>query len=278
LALPGLEVFTDYAFMRTALFAGLLVAALCGVLGVFLVLRGQSMIGDGLSHVAFSGVALGLTLGVYPLGMALVFSALGALVIYFMQERGWARSDAAIGIIFTAGLAAGVVIVSLGGGFNVDVTNYLFGTILAVSTTDLYVVAGLVAVLSLLVALFYKEFFYVAFNEEAARVSGVPVRALNVLFTLLTACAIVVAVRVVGILLVSALLVVPASASLRLVRSFGQALLLSALLGALAVVVGLYASFVYDVATGGAIALTSLGLFALSVVLQAVLPVRRRAQ
>lgn len=269
MALPGLELFTDYAFMRRALVAGLLVALLCSVLGVFLVLRGMSMIGDGLAHVAFSGVALGLYLNLYPLGMALLFAALGAIAIHFLQERGWARSDAAIAIIFSGGLALGIVLVSLGRGFG-SVEGYLFGSILAVSPQDLYTVGALVVTLGVLLVLFYKEFFYIAFNEEAARVSGIPVRALNILFTLLTACAVVVAARIVGILLVSALLVIPASASLRLVGSFTQALALSAALACVAVVVGLYVSAVSDVATGGAIALTSIALFALAMMARAV--------
>jgi zinc transport system permease protein len=260
--LPGLEVL-EYGFMQRALLAGVLVAAIAGALGVFLVLRGSAMIGDGLAHVAFSGVAVGLLTGLYPLGLALAFAVAGGVGIQLLRQRGVVLTDTAIAIFFTTGLAFGVLVVSLAGGFSVDLFSYLFGSLALVSGGDVWMVAALGAALLALVALLRKELLYITFSEEAARVSGLPVNALNLAFTVLTALTIVVAARVVGILLVSALLVVPAATSLQLAHSFGRALVLSMALGVAAVLLGLYAAFAAGVAAGGAIALVSvLGFFA----------------
>jgi zinc transport system permease protein len=257
MALPGLAEVFGYDFMVRALVAGLLVAVVAALLGVFNVLRGMALVSDGLAHVSLAGVALGLVLGFYPLWMALGAAVLGGLTIQFLRERQIAKSDTAIGIIFSAGLAIGIALISRGGGVNVNVGNYLFGSILAVTQSDLVTVgvAGAVVLLALLA--FYKEMLYLAFNEQAARVSGLPVGALNAAFTILTATAVVLAARVVGVLLVSALMIVPSAAGLQVARSFRGALLLSVLLGMACVVAGLYASFVIDVASGPAIALAS---------------------
>lgn len=258
--LPGLEAFAP-GFMQRALLAGLLVAGIAATLGVFLVLRGSAMIGDGLAHIAFSGVALGLVANVYPLGLALLAAVLAAVGIHALRSRGVVLTDTAIAIFFTTGLALAVLLVSLGRGFNVDLFSYLFGSILGVSEQDLVLVAGLGAVLVGALALLYKELFHLTFSEESARVAGLPVQGLNLVFAVLTAVTIVVAARVVGVLLVSALLVVPAATGLQVARSFRAALLLSAAVGALAVVAGLWAAYEADLAAGGAIAFASVAAF-----------------
>lgn len=264
MALPGLAEAFGYDFMQRALLAGLLVALLCAMLGVFIVLRGMSLIGDGLGHVSFAGVALGLALNVLPLETALAASIAGAVGIQWLRERGLARSDVAIGLVFSGGLALGVAIVSHGHGLGVNVSSYLFGDILAVTRQDLTLVAALGVLLAGSVLALYKELVYVTFNEEAARVSGLPVGKLNLLFSVLTGAGVVLASRVVGVLLVSALIVVPAAAGLQLARGFRGTLLAATLLALLAVVAGLYASFAFDVAAGAAIALASIALFALA--------------
>ena len=258
--LPGLEMFA-YGFMQRAFLAGLLVGAIAAAIGVFLILRGWSMIGDGLAHIAFGGVALGLLANAYPLGVALAFAVAGALGIHVLRERGIVLGDTAIAIFFTTGLAVGVILVSLSGGFTVDLFSYLFGSIVAVGPEDLLLVGGFGAVLLGTMALLYKEFLYLTFSEEAARVSGLPVRALNLVFAVLTAVTIVIAARVVGVLLVSALLVVPAATSLQLRQSFGRTLALSIVVALATVSVGLYVAYVADVAAGGAIALVSVAGF-----------------
>jgi zinc transport system permease protein len=261
LSFPGIAEVFGYDFMVRALLAGLAVALLCAVLGVFTVLRGMSMISDGLGHVSFAGIALGLVFNVLPFGFALAATILGAVAIQLLRERGFVKSDVAIGIVFSAGLALGIAVVSHGQGLGVNVTNYLFGNILAVTSSEVRLVVALGAALCVVILLLYKELFYLTFNEEAARVSGLPSRTLNLFFSVLTWASVVLASRVVGVLLVSALIIVPAAAGLQFARSFRATLVASAALGMLAVVLGLYASFAFDIAAGAAIALTRLALF-----------------
>jgi zinc transport system permease protein len=268
-----LEQVLHYAYLQHAILGGLLVSAVCAILGVFVVLRGLSLLGDGLAHVSFGGVALGLTLGLYPLPVALAFSIAGALVIHTLRERRIVRGDTAIGILFTAGLAFGILLVTRG-GFSGNINSYLFGTILAIQGTDLQVVVAVGAGLLLLLGLFQKEFFYMTYGEEAATVSGLPVRFLNILFMSLTAAAIVVASRMVGVLLVSALLVVPAAASLQLARGFRNAVTLSAVLGVLAVLAGFWVAIANGTAVGASIALSSCAIFVVAAMAK---PMLRRA-
>ncbi|MBI4392474.1 MAG: metal ABC transporter permease [Euryarchaeota archaeon] len=262
MSLPGPADVFAYDFMVRALVAGILVAFLCALLGVFTVLRGMGMISDGLGHVSFAGVAVGLLVGAFPLEFALVAAIVGAVAIQLLQERGLLKSDVAIGLVFTGGLALGIAIVSHGRGLGVNISSYLFGNILAVSAGDVQLVLALGALLAAATALFYKEFLYLTFNEEAARVSGLPVGALNLFFSILIGAGVALAARVVGVLLVSALIVVPAAAALQVARSFKRTLAAAAALGVVAVVVGLYLSFAVDIAAGAAIALVSIGEFA----------------
>jgi zinc transport system permease protein len=272
-------VFADNAFMLRALEAGLVVALVAAVLGVFNVLRGLSLVSDGLAHVSLGGVALGLLLGFFPIGIAIGSAILGGLAIQVMRERGYAKSDAAIGIIFSTGLAIGIAIISHGGsGLTRDVGSYLFGSILTSTQQDIVTVTIGAAVVLVALLAFYKEMLYLAFNEEAARVSGLPVSALNAIFTILTAVSVVLAARVVGVLLVSALMIVPASSALHLARSFRAALAISVVLGMVSVVVGLYASYAVDIATGPAIALASTAMFVIALVARAVAARSRRGR
>lgn len=268
--MSALDVFLHYAFLQRALVAALVVAVLSSLLGVYVVLRGLSLLGDGLAHVSLAGVALGVVVGVQPLAMALVFAIVGALAIQALRASGRVQGDAAIGILFTAGLAFGVIVISKAHGFSIDLTSYLFGNILAVTRADLWIVAAIGAGLILVFGAFRKEFLYITFSEEAARLSGLPVRWLNGVFTVLTAATIVVAARIVGILLVSALLVVPAATSLQFAKSFRAALLWSVLVGVVSVAVGLAASVAYGTASGASIALASTLVFGLCLAIRTV--------
>lgn len=259
-----IEQVLHYPYLQHALMSGVLVAIVCGVLGVFIVLRGLSLLGDGLAHVSFGGVALGLTLMVYPTYVALVFTILGALVIHFLRTRGIVRGDTAIGILFTAGLAFGRVLLSRG-GFSVNIDSILFGQLLGVDAGDLPVVVAVGLGLLLLLGLFQKEFFYMTYSEPGAQVAGLPVHFLNVVFMALTAATIVVASKTVGVLLVSALLVIPAAASLQLATSFRKAIGLSVLFGLASVAAG----FAFSLGpghypTGASIALSSCAIFVLA--------------
>ena len=259
--MSAIELFLDYPFMQRALLAALIVAALSAALGVYVVLRGLALLGDGLAHISFAGIALGLVLGIYPLALALVAAILGALAIHALRAREIVRGDTAIGILFTAGLALGILIVSRNRGVGADLAGYLFGNLLAVSARDVAVVAIAAAILLALLVLLHKELFYITFSEEAARLSGLPVAALNVVFTAATAASVVIATRIVGVLLVSALLIVPAATALQLGRSFRATLAWSIGFGFLSVTLGVFAAAQWGLATGASVALASTLLF-----------------
>jgi len=247
--------------MQRALIAGVLVAALCAVIGVFLVLRRMSLLGDGLAHISFGGIAAGMLFGVYPLFSALAFSVLGAIGIQQLKKMK-VYGDAAIAIFFSFGLALGVVVVSVAHGFNSDLFSYLFGSILAVSGMDILLIATVgIATLAVL-ALMFKELLYITFDEESARASGLPVDNLNTLLVVLTAIAVVLSMRIVGILLVSSFIVIPASTALLLCRGFKQAVAVSAAIGISSAVAGLALAYYFNLAAGGAIVLVLVGVFA----------------
>ena len=250
-----------YGFMQRAIMAGLVVACVCSLIGVFLVLKRLSLIGEGLAHTSLGGVALGLFLGWYPLAVAVPFTIAGALGIHVLSHRFRLYGDAAIAILFAAGLSLGVILLSVSHGFNADLFSYLFGSILAISPTDLYAMGALGAVVLATLALLYRRLLYVTFDEDAAAASGIPVGALNLVLVMLTGATVVVAVQLVGVLMVSSLLVVPAATSLQVARSFRQMLIFAISVAIVAVMVGLAAAHYLDLAPGGAIVMASVTLF-----------------
>ncbi len=263
--LSSFAMMFGYGFFQRAFVAGLCAAILCSVLGVFIVLRRASLIGEGVSHLSFGGIALGIYLSIYPLYTALVLALFGTLAISALHRKRIVYSETAIGLVFSFGLAIGVVLASLSGGFTVDLFSYLFGSILTVYEDDLYFIIGLTAIVLGFVFLFYKEMLHLAFDEQGARLSGVPVVAFEVVFNLLVALCVVVSIKIVGSLLVSSLLIIPAASSLQLSRSFKGTIAGSVALGIFSVVLGLVASFVFDIATGGAIVLVSIVTFVVCV-------------
>jgi zinc transport system permease protein len=254
-----LEIF-QYGFMQRALIAGVMIAVICSAIGTFIVLKRLSMIGDGLSHIALGGVALGLFLNVNPVLTALIFSVLSAIGINRLKGAK-IFGDVAIAIFFSAGLAVAVVLLSLARGFNVDLFSYLFGSILTVNESDLQVMLGMGVFTLAAVVIFYKELFYITFDEVSARASGIPVEKLNTLLVVLTAITVVVSLKIVGILLVSSLLVVPVATSLQIARNFKETILSSMVFAIFSVVMGLIFSFYFNLAAGGAIVLTSVVIF-----------------
>jgi zinc transport system permease protein len=256
-----LDIFR-FGFMQRALIAGLLVAVVCGLLGVFVVLRRTAPLGDALAHVSFGGVSLGLFLGIFPLYIALLVAALGGVAIHLLRERKL-YGELSLMIVQAAGIGGGVVLVSMSGGLTVDLLSFLFGGILTVTWSDIHLIVLILSASLAVLVLLFKEFFLVTFDPEGARVSGIPVRWLDVGFTVMTALAVVLAMRVVGILLVSALLVIPAAAALQFRAGLRSTLVVSVVIAALSVVAGLVMSYVIDTATGGMIVLVTLiGLIA----------------
>ncbi|MDR7476783.1 MAG: metal ABC transporter permease, partial [Armatimonadota bacterium] len=230
--------------------------------GVFLVLRRMSPIADTLAHVALAGVGAAVLVGMSPAVGALVLTVVGALGVERLRASGQLFGEAALALFLSGGLAVALVLLSLARGLNADLLGYLFGAVTAVTPQDLVWMAGLAVGVCGSVALFYKDLFALTFDEEAARVQGVPTDALNVLLTVLVAVTVVVGMQVVGILLTSALLVVPALTAMRIARSFRGTLALAVAVAAVAVLAGLVASFYLDVAPSGAVVLASIALFA----------------
>jgi zinc transport system permease protein len=252
----------QYGFMQRALLAGAMIAVIAPVIGVFLVLRRLSLIADTLAHVALAGVAVGLLVGAYPVAGALVASLLGAVGIERLRSAGRLSGETALAIFLAGGLAVAVVVIGLAGGFNVGLFSYLFGAITTVQPRDLWTIAVLGFVVLATVALLYKELFAITFDEEGARVQGLPVGRLNLLLTALAAVTVVVAMRVVGILLTGALIVLPAATALRLARSFRSTLGVAVLCSLLTVLLGITAAFYLDIPASGAIVLGGILLFA----------------
>lgn len=233
----------------------------CAILGVFLVLRRDAMVGHGLAHVTFGGVALGLLLYVTPVLLALGVAVLSALGILKLKEKAGIYGDTSIGIMSSLGMAAGIFLVSMAGGFNLDLFSYLFGNVLAIDPEDVWVALLLAAVVLIVMALFYQEFVFLTFDPESAKASGVQVKRLDAVMAVLTAVTVVMGMKVVGILLISALLVIPSAAALQVARSFKEALVVSAVLAAISTSSGLMSAFYFDWPPSGTIVLISGLLF-----------------
>jgi len=257
----------SYGFMQRALAAGLMIGIIAPIIGVFIVLRRLSLIADTLSHVALAGVAAGLLFRTYPVAGALIASLVGAVGIERLRGSGRLFGEAALAVFLSGGFAVAVVLISLARGFNTDLFSYLFGAITVVSPVDLWVIFALGLIVLAAVGILHKELFAITFDEEAARVQGVPVETLNMLLTTLVALTVVLAMRIVGILLTSALLVIPTITALRVARNFRHTVWIAVLCSLVAVVAGMTVSFYLDIAAGGAIVLMALLLFGVASVI-----------
>jgi zinc transport system permease protein len=238
----------DRDYMQLALLAGLVVGACAPLIGAFLVQKRMSLMGDGLGHVAFAGVAAGLLFGVWPIWTALVAAVAGAVLIEWLRAHGRASGDLALALCFYGGIALAVVLASRASAGSVNVLPYLFGSILTVTWGDVRVVLALGAIIVVTLLLAGRALFAIVLDEESARVAGLPVDALNTLLAALTAVTIVAAMRVVGVLLVAALMVIPVATSRLLARSFLATILGAAAVGIGSVVIGLAAAREWEVA------------------------------
>jgi zinc transport system permease protein len=254
----------DLEFMRLAFAAGAVVGLLAPAVGFFLVQRGMSLIGDGIGHVAFTGVAAGYLLEVSRTAMALVAAVVGAVVIELLRARKQAAGDQALALVFYTGIAAGVVLVSAAGRLDVNLFAFLFGSILTVTWTDFWTVLALGVSALAVLGLLYRVLAGVVLDEEGARVAGVPVTVLNVVVSALAGVTIAVSMRVVGVLLIAALMALPVIAASRVAWSLASTLLLAMGIGLVAVLVGLTVSYYADLAPGGAIVLVAAGAFAVA--------------
>jgi zinc transport system permease protein len=254
-------------FMQRALIAALLVGTVAPMVGIFLVQRRLSLIGDGMGHVALAGVAVGLVTGQAPVLAALVAAVLAAVVIELLRVRGRTNGDVALSVIFYGGIAAGVVIISKApDGTPANLTKYLFGSILTTQESDLWVFAGLALLISVTTWVLRPRLFAVANDEEYARAVGIPVLPLNLVLAVLTATTVVIAMRVVGLLLISALMIVPNAAGQLLARSFASGVRWAVAFGLVSAVGGVVLSYPLNTPSGGTIVLLAVGLFIVTAV------------
>lgn len=256
-----------YDFMIRALFAGLITGLICPALGVFLVLRRYSFMADTLAHISLAGVAFGLLIGVaaeFSLLFTLGVATVGALIADYLRVRSRLSADALLALVMSAGLALAVVFFGLSRGGALDITSYLFGSLMTVSAADLWLILIVGTIVLLFLIFMAKEMYFICSDEEAARVSGLPVDLLNRIFILLVAMTVAVSLRVVGTLLVGALIVIPVLTSLIVGRSFRQVVYLSLALGVLSSLLGLTASYQFGLAAGGCVVLVALAFFIVS--------------
>jgi zinc transport system permease protein len=251
----------DLGFMQRALVAGLAVGVFAPTIGTFIVQKRMSLIGDGIGHIAFAGVGAGLVAGIEPLWTALAFAVAGAVGIEWLRSRRRVSGDLALALFFYSGIALGVVLISLGGGFDAGVLTYLFGQPLTVNGGEIASILALGAVIVAVVVGMRRLLFAVVTDEDWSRVAGLPVDTANFVLAALTACAVVAAMRIVGILLVAAMMVLPVASGQLLARSFSGTLRWSVGVGVGSVVAGLAASGIWGLAPGGSIVLVAAGCF-----------------
>lgn len=256
----------SYDFMQRALIAALVTGITAPAVGIFLVQRKLSLLGDGIGHAALTGVALGLLTGVAPLYTAIIVSALGATAIELIRRWGKTNGDVALAILFYGGIASGVLLANLAGASAANLTGYLFGSLTTVSAEELIIVVALAIIAFFLIVTFLPQFFAISFDEEHAKVSGLKVHWYAILLALIAAVTVTVAMRTVGLLLVSALMVVPVAAAQNIARSFKTTFFIAIAIGVSAALLGVVLSFEANTQPGPTIVLVALSFFLIALV------------
>ena len=266
-----LEALINYELLRNTFFTGLLVGLIAPLLGTFIVVQRQAMIADGLSHSTLSGIAFGMFMQKQPMAtmitpfqFGMIFSIAGAVIIEKLRSVYREFQEIAIPIIHSLGVGLAIVFIALANGINTDIYSYLFGSVAAVSRNDLLLILGTAIFVVLIVSVLYKKLFALSFDEEFAEVSGIRARFIHYLFMILTALVIAASIRIVGVLLVSALMTLPVATSMRVAKSFKQTIWYSILYGETAVIVGLISGYYLEIPPGGTIVLTAVLLLGLT--------------
>ncbi|AUJ23179.1 metal ABC transporter permease [Virgibacillus dokdonensis] len=265
--------FLEYDFLRNTLFTGIIIGLIAPLLGTFIVVRRLSLLADALSHVTLAGIAFGLLLEkkfalmISPLYTGIAFSVFGSILIEKLRGVYKAFQELAIPIILSGGVGLSVIFISIADGFNTDLFSYLFGSVSAVSKSDFYSIAGIAGFIIIIIVLFFKELFTLSFDEEHATISGLHTKAIHLLFIVLTALVIAISMRIVGVLLVSALMTLPVAASMRFAKGFKQMVYLSIVFGEIAVIIGLITGYYLSIPPGGTIVLVSISLLILSIII-----------
>ena len=258
----------SYGFMQKALVAGIAVGLICSFMGTFLVLRRYSLFGDGIAHVAFGGISVGLFLGVFPLWTAFIVSIFGGLGLQKLRQSTKISGDSAVAVVLVSGLAVGVILVSSSGGFSVDLFSFLFGSILLISNEDtimiLAISAGIIATLTIM----QKQFLHLTFNEEQAKLVGLRTTLLNYAFVVLASITVVTSMRLVGILLIYALIVIPNITAMMFGKGFKKTVFISMSISVISVVSGILVSYFLNVAPSGTIVVIAVGILVGTLILK----------
>ncbi len=253
--------FLSFDFIQRALLVGTLVSLCAALLGVTLVLKRYSMIGDGLSHVGFGALSVALALNLAPLQVAVPIVIISAFFLLKLSENSKIKGDAAIALISSSSIAIGVIFTAMKKGMNMDVMSYMFGSTLAISDDDALISIILSIVVVTIYILFYNKIFAVTFDESFASASGVNVKAFNMLIALLTAITIVIGMRIMGTMLISSLIIFPALSSMRVFKNFRSVVISSAIISIVCFVIGIFASFIYEIPAGASVVVTNLTVF-----------------
>ncbi|KUP06002.1 metal ABC transporter permease [Bacillus coahuilensis p1.1.43] len=261
-----LEAVFTYEFLQNAFITGIIIGIMAPLLGAFIVVRRLSLIADGLSHVTLAGIASSLLLSknishfaaLNPLYLGMFFSVIGSVLIERLRLVYKHYEEIAIPIIMSGGIGLSVIFISLANGFNADLLGYLFGSVSAVTRNDVMVISIIAVAVTLTIIFLYKELFLLSFDEEYAKASGIKAKSIDFIFIIMVALVIAASMRIVGTLLVSALMTLPVAASIRIARGFKQTIALSIILGELSVIIGLVSAFYLDLAPGGTIVVTAI--------------------
>lgn len=262
-----LEIFS-YGFMIRAFLAGFLISIMAPVIGSFLVAKRYSLISDTLAHVSLAGIALGLFIGVNPFFTALIITVISAVIIDKIRKDQEISGETALSMFLSFGLALAIVLIGISKGFKVDIFSYLFGSISTVSQIELLVMLPLTIAVLATIILYYRQFLFIVFDEEVATVYGIKTKKLNLLLMLLTAIVVTLSIRIVGVLLIGALMVIPVVTAGLISRSFKQSIFLSIVFSLLAVISGLFLAYYLNLPAGGVIVLFSLFVFGITLLLK----------
>jgi len=256
----------QYGFMQRALISAIAISIICSIVGLFLVLKRHSLFGDALAHVAFGGISIGLFTGVYPLWTAYIVAILSAVGVNKLRESTKIPPDSSIAVLLTSGLAIGVILISISGGFTLDLFSFLFGNILLVSNDDVIMILITDAIVIPVIYIFYKKLVLIIFDENQAKVSGLNVTWINTLFIVLASITIMASIRLVGVLLISSLIVIPNITALMLGKGFKKTMFISCAVSVFSVVFGIVISYYSNLAPSGTIVLTMVSMFLITII------------
>lgn len=257
-------------FMIKALITGIFIAISCSLLGVFLVLKNMSLIGDGLAHVSFAAIAIGLLVSDKPIIISIPIVIVASFLVLLLKEKAKIDADATIGLLSSFSIAIGVIIASVAKGFNIDLFSYLFGSILFISPSEMILSGILAIILIILVLLFYNDLFSITFDENFAKISGIKVRRVNYLLSVLISVTIVLGIRIVGTMLISSLIVFPSVSALQISKGFKRTLLFSVVFSIIAVVMGIIFSYILNVPTGALIVVVNAIIFLITLIIRGI--------